>query len=175
MIRLGIALMMAALGCPAWAAGTSIKVNIQWLYKDFPGRVTLHEVTGSPGLWETRSVADIASAPIGKAIDRASFDLAPGQWKRFAMVVQNTGDKPVYFFAAPHTVHPEEAALGFKFKCLCVNRAYTIGPKETWYRILELRLSRDFAGSELTLTHTLVGIDKKRAALFSGEALMPDM
>lgn len=175
MKRLCSALVLAALASPAWASGTSIKVNVQWRFKDFPGPVTLYEVKGHPSLWETRSVADIASAPIGAAIERASFNLTPGQSKRFAMVVQNTTDKPQYFFAAPHTVHPEEAALGFKFKCLCINRAYIIGPRETWYRILELRLSPDFVGSELTLIHTLIGIDKKRAASFSGESFLPDM
>ncbi len=118
---------------------------------------------------------DVAKAPIGAPVQGASFELMPGQRKRLAMVVQNTTDHPLYFFGAPHRVQPEEAALGFKFKCLCVNRAYTIGPKETWYRILELRLGQNFVGNELTLTHTLVGIDKKRASSFSNDALMPEM
>ncbi len=169
-----LTLILAALAWPAVAAAPA-KINVQWLYKDFPAQVTLYEVKGNPSLWETRSVADIARAPIGVPVQRGAFALLPGQHKRFVMVVQNTTDHPLYFFAAPHRVHPEEAALGFKFKCLCVNRAYTVGPKETWYRVLELRLSLDFVGDELTLTHTLVGIDKKRAASFSNESLMPEM
>ncbi len=172
------ALLLTTLAWPALAAGLAVKVNVQWLYKNFPGPVTLYEVKGDPSLWETRSVPDIAKAPIGAPLRGASFELTPGEHRRFAMVVQNSTDHPLYFFAAPHRVQPEEAALGFKFKCLCVNRTYAVGPKEIWYRILELRLGQNFMGNELTLTHTLVGIDKKRAAAFSTfstEPLMPDM
>ncbi len=168
-------LVLATLAWPALAAGPAVKIGVQWLYKDFPDPVTLYEVKDNPSLWETRSVPGLTQAPIGTPIQGASFELTPGQHKRFAMVVQNTTDHPLYFFAAPHRVQPEEAALGFKFKCLCVNRAYTVGPKEIWYRVLELRLGQNFVGNELTLTHTLVGIDKKRAAAFSTESLMPDM
>jgi hypothetical protein len=179
MKRLCSALIIFALVCPAYAEqarhGQAVKVNIAWRQKDFPGTATLYEVKGNPGLWETKSVANLAAAPVGQPIAGSSFELKPGHKKRFALVVQNDTGKPMYFFAAPHTVQPEEQALGFKFKCLCVNRSYTIGPKETWYRIVEFRLFEDFAGTELTVTHTLIGIDQKRAASASSDATMPEM
>lgn len=171
------ALILAALACPAWAAPV-VKVNIEWRYKDFTGPVLIYEVKGQPPLWYTNSVANLAAAPVGERIASSSFQISPGQKKRFVLIVQNPSDKPHYFFAAPHTVHPEEESLGFKFKCLCINHAYTINPKETWYRVVDFRLSQQFIGKELTITHTIIGIDSKRAASFSQEhdmSSMPDM
>jgi cytochrome c oxidase assembly protein Cox11 len=103
-----------------------------------------------------------------------TLTLEPGQDRRFVLVVQNTGDQPLYFFAAPHVVQPPDQALGFKFKCLCVNRAYIVGPHETWYRVVEFRLSPDFAGQQLTVMHTIIGIDKKRADAFSKDPVIPE-
>ncbi len=174
MRKLGAFLLLVLCALPAWADAAA-KVNIAWRYKGFPGTVTIYEVKGQPPLWETKSVASLAATPVNQPIAGSAFELAPGHKKRFALVVQNASDKPMYFFAAPHTVQPEEDALGFKFKCLCVNQAYTIGPKETWYRIVEFRLSEDFVGKELTITHTLIGIDEKRAASFTPAATMPEM
>lgn len=174
MTRLLSVILLALLAVPAWA-DQPVKVNIAWRYQNFLLTAAIYEVKGQPHLWETKSVATLAAAPVTEPIAGSSFELAAGHKKRFALVVQNTGDKPLYFFAAPHTVQPEERALGFKFKCLCINRAYTIAPHETWYRIVEFRLSEDFSGPELTITHTLIGIDEKRAASFSNEAAMPEM
>lgn len=174
MKRFFLALLLTVLAYPAWA-DPAAKVNIAWRYKNFASTTAIYEMKGEPHLWETKSVANLAAAPVTGPIAGSSFELMPGHKKRFALVVQNTTDKPLYFFAAPHTVQPEEDALGFKFKCLCINRAYTIGPKETWYRIVEFRLSEDFIGTELTITHTLIGIDENRAASFSNDATMPEM
>ncbi len=174
MKRWAAALLLALFACPAWA-DTPVKVNIGWRYKDFAHTMTIYEVKGQPRLWETKSVANLAATPVTEPITGSAFELVPGHKKRFALIVKNDGDKPVYFFAAPHMVQPEEDALGFKFKCLCTNQAYKIGPRETWYRIVEFRLSEDFAGKELTVTHTLIGIDEKRAASFTPEATMPEM
>lgn len=174
MKRIFSALLLAGISNLTLAA-PAVKVNIEWNYKDFTDPVIIHEVKGQPPLWHTDSVTNLATAPISEPIAGSSFLLEPGQKKRFALVVKNTTDKPLYFFAAPHMAHPEEASLGFKFKCLCINHAYTIGPKETWYRIVEFRMSPNFVGDELTITHTVIGIDKKRAASFSNEPTMSDM
>jgi hypothetical protein len=172
-----LALVLSILASSAWAEPT-VKINVQWLYKDFSSPVSIYEAKGRPILWQTGSVASFAKAPVGEQIATSSFQLSPGQKKRFVLIAQNLTDKPQYFFAAPHTVHPEEESLGFKFKCLCINHAYTINPKETWYRVVEFRLSPQFVGKELTITHTIIGIDSKRAASFSQEhdmSAMPDM
>ncbi len=172
-----IALVLAFLACSA-CAEPAAKIDIKWLYKDFANLVNIYEVKGRPQLWQTNSVANLDAAPIGSLISDASFQLEPGQKKRFVLVVQNSTDKPQYFFAAPHSARPEEQALGFKFKCLCINHAYTINPKQTWYRVVEFRLSPQFEGDGLIITHTIIGIDKKRAASFTQEhdmSAMPDM
>jgi len=177
MKRIFSALLLTALACQVWAA-PEVKVNIEWRYKDFAGPVSIYEVKGQPPLWYTNSVANLGAAPVGKRIETSSFQMSPGQKKRFVLIVQNPTDKLLHFFAAPHTVHPEEESLGFKFKCLCINHAYTINPKETWFRVVDFRLSQQFVGKELTITHTIIGIDSKRAASFTQEhdmSAMPDM
>ncbi len=60
-----------------------------------------------------------------------------------------------------------EKGLGFKFKCLCINHAYEIGPGEVWYRVVLLKVSPNFEGDSLILTHHLVGLDPKRFSRFS--------
>ena len=79
----------------------------------------------------------------------------------------------MYFFAAPHVVEPAEYSLGFKFKCLCINHAFSIGPKETWYRVVELRVSKDVVGDNLNITHTIVGIDKDKMKQFEIKKAKP--
>ncbi len=155
-------------------ADKSVKIDIQWEYKNFNLPVALYEVKGFAHLWETKSVASPSDAPIGERMQNTVLTLSPGQSKRFVLVVQNPSNQKLYFFAAPHVVQPPEEALGFKFKCLCVNRAYIVGPHETWYRVVEFRLSPDFAGQGLTVMHTIIGIDEKRADAFSKDPIIPE-
>jgi len=154
-------------------ASAPVRVNLKWEYKEFPARVQVFEASGKARLWETKSVA-AEQVPIGKPLDDSSFGLTAGAAKRFVLVVRNDSDAKLYFFAAPHTVHPVEHSLGFKFKCLCINHAYSVGPHETWYRVVEFRLDPHFVGSELAVTHTIIGIDEKRAAAFSQTTTVPN-
>lgn len=156
------------------AAARPVKVNIDWEYKNFSSTVEVFDVKGRPRLWETRSVKEIKDAPLADRVEGASFTLEPGQRKRFAIVVRNESDEPLFFFASPHAVHPVEHSLGFKFKCLCINHAFTVGPGESWYRIVEFRLSRNFTGRELTVTHSIIGIDGEWAESFLKKPALPD-
>lgn len=174
MKRILLAFAMFALTHTVWAE-QPVRIHVAWKYKDFPASISLYELKGKPLLWETRSVASLAAAPVGQPIAGSVLTLTPGQRKRFILAVQNPGNVPLFFFAAPHTVHPEENTLGFKFKCLCINHAFKINPKESWYRVVEFRLSRDFVGNELTISHTIIGIDSQRAQSFAHDAEMPDM
>lgn len=167
-------MMLLLTGPAAWAASPQVKIELKWEYKNFTLPVTLYEMKGHARLWETRSVANPSDAPIGERMQSTELLLEPGQDKRFVLVVQNPSDQKLYFFAAPHVVQPPEEALGFKFKCLCVNRAYIVGPHETWYRVVEFRLSPDFAGQGLTVMHTIIGIDQKRADAFSKDPVIPE-
>jgi hypothetical protein len=89
-------------------------------------------------------------------------------------VYPNPGDKPLYFFATPHHAEPAAASLGFKFKCLCIDHAFSVPPRETWSRVVELRSSRNMEGDRISLTHTLVGIDEARMKKFSMTPASPD-
>lgn len=155
-----------ALPLPALAA-SPVTVDIRWEYLKFGANVELFEIDGRQRLWETKSVKGIAEAPLAAPIAGSAITLNAGRKKRFALVVRNETAEPLYFFAAPHVINPAEHSLGFKFKCLCINHAFAVGPGEVWYRIVEFWLSKDFVGNELTVTHSIIGIDKPRAEAFS--------
>jgi len=158
---------LITMGMAPVQAASPAKITINWEYKNFAEKVELFEAKGYPRLWETKSVKTVAELPIAGRLEAASFTLDPGARKRFVLVMRNDGNKPLYFFAAPHQTHPVEHSLGFKFKCLCVNHAFTVGPKEVWYRVVELQLAEGFVGDALTVTHTIIGIDAARAKEFS--------
>jgi len=149
------------------AASPPVRVDIRWEYLNFGAAVDIFEIEGRQQLWKTESVKEMKDTPVAGPIEGASFTLAPGGKKRFALVVRNETAEPLYFFAAPHVVDPVEHSLGFKFKCLCIDHAYTVGPGEIWYRIVEFRLSQDHVGDALTVTHSVIGIDKTRAESFA--------
>lgn len=170
-------LLAALLALPVEATAATapaVKVSVSWEYLGFGAAVEIFEVRGRPRLWETRSVKAIEDAPVAGGIEAAAITLAPGGKKRFALVVRNDSAEPLYFFAAPHAVDPVEHSLGFKFKCLCINHAFSVGAGEIWYRVVELRLSKDFVGNELTVTLSIIGIDRARAELFSKRPTLPD-
>lgn len=168
-----IATLIVFMPLSIWAEDL-VKVNIQWDYKDINGAINLYEVKSQARLWETKTVKSIDLAPVGDKMP-SSLKLKQGQTKRFALVMKNETDKPISFFASPHIVHPAEHSLGFKFKCLCINHAFNVAPHEIWYRIVEFRLDKEFVGNELTVTHSIIGIDQKRASSFSKEPQQPDL
>jgi hypothetical protein len=140
-----------------------VQVKILWDYKDLPVGMKIYELKGKPPLWTTDSVKDEHQLPFGKEIEDSTFLLKPGLAKRFALGYKNTTDKPIYFFAAPHAAEPPENSLGFKFKCLCINHAYHLEPGETWYRIVEFKLSKVFSANQIALKHTLISISPEKA------------
>lgn len=164
-----ISLLLLHLLPAAAAAAQQVKVNIGWEYSAYDGKMAIHEIKGRPRLWDMKSVKSLADAPVGAQINQSSFLIQPGEAKRFALVLHNDTDETKYFFAAPHVAHPAEHSLGFNFKCLCINHAYTVGPRETWYRVVEFRLHDGFVGNELTLTHMVIGIDAARAKSFANK------
>lgn len=158
-----------ALDTQATQAVQQVRAKIAWVYNDIAPQMALYEIDPAQKirLWTTKSVKQASEVPKGKPIKGEYLVLDKGERKKFLLVMHNPSDKPVYFFAAPHVVEPVEYSLGFKFKCLCINHAFSIGPQETWYRVVELRVSPDLMGDELTISHTLVGIDKARMEKFS--------
>jgi hypothetical protein len=156
----------------------SDKVNIKlvWDFKNLPSNLKM-ELYEPPSqrpfsLWETGSGKDESKLAFSKPIigDGKSIILNPGTKKQFVLVIRNPKEETLHFFAAPHRAEPEEASLGFKFKCLCINHAFTIPPKETWYRVVELKLSDAFLGDNLIVSHSIIGIPKERVKDFQKSA-----
>jgi hypothetical protein len=144
-------------------AAMAAEIKIDWEYKGIPPGMKIYDLKSPVKLWTTESVKDESKLPFAKEIPDSTFKLEPGKVKRFALGYKNTTDKTLYFFAAPHSVEPPENSLGFKFKCLCVNHAYQVAPGETWYRIVEYKLSRVYGQNKMTVKHNLIGIDSKQA------------
>lgn len=161
------ALVLVALASSVHAE--EITAKIDWQYQSIASGMHIYEVKPGehPNLWQTVSEKNPAKLPIGKEIANGELHFEKGSAKRFVLVYNNPGNTPLYFFATPHHVEPAEYSLGFKFKCLCIDHAYSVGPHESWYRVVELRTSRDMAGNAISLTHTLVGIDETRMKKFS--------
>ncbi|MDZ4727744.1 MAG: hypothetical protein SH817_16415 [Leptospira sp.] len=150
----------------------SVEITVNWDYTQIPLKMEIREPSGSQSLalWTTGSIALGKSAPYGSMIPENKIFLKPGSKKQFLLVMQNPSAEPIYFFAAPHQAVPVEHSFGFKFKCLCVNHAFTVPAKETWYRVVEIRLAPDFLGDRLTLTHNIIGISKERMLEFEKSA-----
>ncbi len=155
---------------PVKAEKVTIKIN--WEYSNLPLKMEIREPSGSQvlQLWTTGSIPEGKNKPFGKEIFESTIVLRPGQKKQFLLMMKNDSDLPVYFFAAPHQAMPVEHSFGFKFKCLCVNHAFSVPGKESWYRVVEIRLAPDFLGDTLNITHNLIGITKERMAEFEQSA-----
>ncbi len=163
MFRVAAGLLML----PAVALAGDVMVDIRWEYRDLPPAMKIYQPGSQrPQLWETASRAKGEPVPVGREIADSRLKIQPGQRRRFVLVYENATDKPLYFFAAPHQAQPQESALGFHFKCLCVSEAFKVGAGETWYRVVELQILKGFEGDALTLTHALIGIDAARAGRF---------
>lgn len=145
-----------------------IRVEILWEKKRFPFEMELFEGASQRPveLWATGTVKDLSEAPVSSPISGNDLYLKPGSKKKFVLVVRNRSDRDFYFFAAPHSMEPAESALGFKFKCLCINHAFYVPPGEIWYRVVELRTGGEALGKELKIAHTLVGMDEERIQIY---------
>lgn len=161
---------MAALALICGQAHAEVlTAQLDWQYQNLPAAMRVYEIRqgDNPALWQMQTTKDPAKLPIGKEIANGELQFQKGAAKRFVLVYANPENRPLYFFATPHHAEPAEFSLGFKFKCLCIDHAYIVPPHETWYRVVELRTSRDMVGNRIKLTHTLVGIDEARMKKFS--------
>ena len=163
------ALAIVALTLAAATPSREVAIRLHWKNKDLPGAMQVYAPAqgAKTVLWKTGTVASPTELPLGEEVTDHAVAVTRGQPKRLILVYANKGDTPLYFFAAPHHAEPEESSLGFKFKCLCVNHAFSVKPGQTWYRVVELRIDPDFSGDALDVTHTLIGIDEARSKQFS--------
>jgi hypothetical protein len=140
--------------------------HLKWRYKKFPANIRLFEVSNStvPRLnvtlndnnWEK-------NLPIVREITDGKVTLEGASFKMLAMVVENTSDKPLYFYAAPHSIEPAQGSLGVKFYCLCFGDIFRIRPKTTWYRLVQVRVFPSNRTPEITMVHEILGIDEAKA------------
>lgn len=158
-IACGMALLLV------WPLGAAnpVSISILWEYKGIPAEMKIFEPGTTPlTLWEMGVVKTKEQLPVSVEISDSILKLVPGMKRQFVLVYHNTGNKPVRFFAAPHQATPVEYSLGFKFDCLCVNHIYSAAPGEYWYRVVDLKLAKEFVGDHLNIVHTLVAVDDER-------------
>ena len=151
-------------------ADTQIPIKINWNYKNAAFEMKSYTVKDNAIVWATNNVSKLEGTPVTSIIPDSKLLMSPNRRKKFALVAYNPTNRPIYFFAAPHTASPSEHSLGFKFKCLCMNHAFKIEPKSYWYRVVEFRLSPSYKGTDLKVTHDIIGIDAETAKKFEDPA-----
>jgi hypothetical protein len=145
-----------------------VRINLAWQHHGIEASMKTHFLPpGSQAkLWEMGTSASRGDLPIGEELENGRLEVSPGSVTRFVLLMENSTDAPLYFFAAPHQVNPVQLALGFKFKCLCINHAFEIPPGHSWYRVVELRMDEGFVGNEIKIEHALIGLDEARKKEF---------
>jgi len=145
-----------------------IRINLAWQHHGLDAQMKTHALP--PGsrakLWDMGTGASEGELPVGEEIVDGVLEVSPGSVTRFVLLMQNSTDAPLFFFAAPHHVNPVQLSLGFKFKCLCINHAFEIPAGHKWYRVVELRMDEGFVGNEITIEHALIGLDEARKKEF---------
>lgn len=143
------------------------KITIEWNYKKANDiKMKIYTVEDNQELWLTRNVTSLNGTGIKDLIKDNTLMVQPNMKKKFALVTFNNTDKPIYFFAAPHSTTPEELSLGLRFKCLCINHAFKVEPKNYWTRIVELRLDPGYKAKKMKIKHTITQVDKDFAETF---------
>lgn len=135
-------------------------VTVKFLTKDLPLPVKLYEPNSEKEkmISETKIVPTIKDLPVKKEYKNGKVPLKAGQGKSIVMVIENTTGKDLYFFVAPHTLHPEYASEGFYFECLCNHSIYRLNAGKVWYRVLRLNLGKDSKQARFDVDHQIVGL-----------------
>lgn len=164
-------LFLLALAAPAWVApqGVTVTARLRWTYHGMEPGMKVYEPAPDKDLplWKTATVRDATKLPVAGEIQDGDVAVRRGSERTVVLVYKNTGTKKIYFFAAPHAARPVRAALGFEFKCLCINHTYEVEPGEYWYRVVRLDLDKNFEGGELILTHDLATVNSERGKKYS--------
>lgn len=137
-----------------------VQVHLNWTYKSFTEKVKVYNVTPMKAAFisETANVQKLAEAPVLNEV-KEYFEVTKGSSKSVVLVIENSGDKDIYFFAVPHEVHPAPASAGHFFECLCVGKVFKIAPKSVWYRIVRVNLNSSFQDIlKFDIEHQIVGL-----------------
>lgn len=140
-----------------------VSAKFDFIYKDFPGKIELYEVSDSSVLdiTETRVVANKKDLPVKKKM--TSLTMSPGEARTFVLVVENKTNTDWYFNATPHSITPIEASVGQKFECLCNHSIFKAQKKAFWYRIVRFEIEKDFSSASIRLTHNILGVKSEDA------------
>lgn len=137
--------------------------QISWDYQNFPFRISLYDLknpkiikVGSTGRLKNRTDSLLANP-----IVTPSIWVPEGDRYIFALAVENTSNRKFYFHVVPHEVTPIEYSLGTKFNCLCYGHIYSVGPGQTWYRIVSLQNVTPSLGTQFAIRHKVIGLDQK--------------
>jgi hypothetical protein len=146
----------------------AVNVTLKWKYDHFPLKVELYDVSASARneISETGShpLSDKkAEVPFTTKWKSDSFQLRPGEAKPLVLVVKNESDRDRFFFATPHTIEPEAAALGHHFECLCNHSIYRVPAKSVWHRVVRLQVWRNYEFKRLSIEHAIVGVSQQDA------------
>lgn len=159
----------------AWSlpGQNAVAVRILWENRRVAGAMKLYEVDAKRRyeVWEMGNRAKLENLPVADEIPDGRLSLSRGGKRTFVLVMKNDTPQAIHFFAAPHVVNPPEYALGFKFKCLCVNHVFHVPPGHYWYRIVQLQLAPEFVGDHLDIQHTLIPVaaDQPTPTMDKGE------
>ncbi|MCM2277197.1 MAG: hypothetical protein NDJ89_03915 [Oligoflexia bacterium] len=166
MRKLIVVLFLMGVCGGGWALGSVQRRPAKWVEVTLffetrnlkPGvRVREVPVERHLSIGETGTLPLSAVTPLGREIS-PTFKVRRGDTQPFAVVVENPGDEPLFFFVNQHSMKPEEIAMAYKISCLCDSKIVVVPPRSRWYRIGNLSLSKYFPGDQLGLRHILVGL-----------------
>lgn len=143
--------------------GTNYRID--WLYQNFPAKISMYHLqnprnarVGGMGRIKSKSNTIFANR-----ISGSDVFVPEGDTLKFAIAVENTTNKKIYFNVVPHEITPEEFSLGTKFLCACFGHIYSVGPGQIWYRIVSLTNSTTKLGRNFTIRHKVIGLDADKS------------
>jgi len=148
----------------ARAQSLQAPVELHFVSKDFPAKVEVYEPHGdvSHSISETRALPSRAELPVvGKPLK--SMSVTRGKHKSAVLVIENSTDKTIYFFAVPHRIEPPENVLGFHFECLCNHTVFQIPARHTWYRVVRVHLGAPPLEAPQRIEHSIIGVKPEDA------------
>ncbi len=138
--------------------------EIEWNYEEFPLQIEMYDIR-NPNLAGRSTMGRLNSKVntiLANKIKDTRLFVPDRDLYRFALVVENTTEKQVYFHVVPHEITPAEYSLGTRFNCLCKGHIFSVAPHEIWYRIVSLGNSTPQLGTEFKIRHKVIGLDVQK-------------
>lgn len=145
-------------------AKATLTFNLKFTYNNFPFKIRIFDALDPRKLVSGKfhNVKDLAGAPIGNEYKNGEIQVARGDSRKFVLVIENTEDKPLHFYVAPHSTDPMQSALNHKFFCLCTGQIYFVKPKSVWYKVVTMNVEDTADIETITQVHKVIGVDPLR-------------